>query len=124
MNSKAAVLLTIAGLALASCAGDDAVVTTEWGAGAPPPAAGQIWQVRRVTCREWLARPEPERHSAAVFFYGWLAGRQRTQTIDMRKMVGDLQRVMDRCTRNPELALADAYQETLTRPARWIWEQP
>jgi hypothetical protein len=130
------VFLLLAGLALAGCAESGGVASAQLPVVAPLPALapepvaanmaqpGRFWQVRRVTCAEWLVRPEPERHSAAMFYYGWLAARAGTQTIDTDKIAPDLQRAHDRCVREPGLPVAESFTETLSRPARWLWQQP
>jgi hypothetical protein len=130
------VLVLLAGLALARCAGNDTVADSQAPVVAPLPALapqsvaanaaqpGRLWLVRGTTCQEWLSRPEPERHWAAMFYYGWLAARAGTQSIDTDRIRPDLQRVMDRCAREPGLTVADAFTVTLSRPARWIWQQP
>lgn len=136
MNSKATALLIILGAALAACAGTDTDAPGSPPVIAPLPALspqnvdasmappGQSWQVRRLTCAAWLAEPEPEQHSAAMFYYGWLAARTGTQTIDTEKTRVDLQAVHDRCAHEPRLTVANAFEQKLTRPAIWIWQQP
>lgn len=140
MNAKTRAVALLAAMALAACAGDGGAVMPYAPAPAAPvvtpgfatpgfaptfvSAGGQPWQVRRVTCAQLLAAPERDREAAAMFYYGYLAGRRRAEAIEAGRADADLRRAMQQCARNPGLAVAAAFEQTLYTPPRWIWQAP
>ncbi len=143
MTSNLAALLTIAGLALAGCAGQPAMPAAEAPAppaggpgavvmqavpqqplGAPLTGIGRTWQVRRLTCRQLLVAPDREREAETMFYYGYLAARTGVETIDTGKIDAALRRVTAQCERAPNLPVAEAFQQTLSTPPRWLWQMP
>lgn len=138
MGMKAAVLALAAGATSAGCA---AGPPAEPVANAPAsPAAqvaqlapvmgslrssfGQAWQVRRFACAQLLAAPEHERTATAMFYYGYLAGRTKIEAIDPARIDADVRRVFDQCAHSPAESVADAFQQTLSKPPRWFWQLP
>ena len=130
MTSKTAALLAIVGLALSACAGADSVAPpaapmvapVAQATPAPLPGVGREWEVRRVTCGQLLAAPEPERRSATMFYYGYLAGRARIDTIDTAQMDGDIRRAMDQCARGPAIPVAEAFRKEQSGTPKRLWD--
>lgn len=133
---KTPALVLIALLGLAACADVGAMPAATAAATTPPPAlpaqpggavlagVGPVWQVRRVTCAQLLAAPEPARHDATMFYYGYFAARNGIATIQRNEIAPVLRRVMDQCARAPGMEVADAFQQRLTTPPRWFWQVP
>ena len=145
MNGTIAALALVACTGLAACAGDEAPSAAPAAVAAPAPAAppaaitrvapapigaaltgpGGLWEVRVLTCAQLLAAPQRDREAALMFYYGRLAQRAGTQTINVGKLDADLRRALDQCARTPNLPAAAAFlqqgQAPTTAP-RWFWE--
>ena len=142
MNTKLAAVILAIGIALASCAGDDTTTAPAPPAVAPPPAAapmpalpglglgaplsrfGGVFQVNRITCRQLLAARGRDRDAATIFFYGYLAARAGIKDSDTSNADADLHRVLDQCSRSPDLTVTNAFRQTLSTPAHWFWQTP
>jgi len=91
---------------------------------APPPAPrvtseAQIapgrWDVERVRCSDLLGAADEDREVAAMFYYGYLAGKAGIGVIDVNQIDGNVRKVMDRCAAAPNITVPQAFRQALGR---------
>lgn len=82
-------------------------------ASAPVPGSGPIWDVERIRCSQLLGADDDDRAAAAMFYYGYLAARSGIHVIDVSRVDQNIQRVMDQCTRTPDLTVPQAFGRAL-----------
>lgn len=93
-------------------------------AAAPPPAPrvtseAQIapghWDVNRVRCSDLLGASDDDRAAAVMFYYGYLAAKAGIRVVDVRRIDGNVRKVMDRCAAAPDITVPQAFRQALGR---------
>lgn len=87
-------------------------------AGAPRITSGaQIapgrWNVDQVRCSDLLGAADDDRAAAAMFYYGYLAAKAGIHVINVRRIDGNIKKVMDRCAATPNTTVPQAFREAL-----------
>lgn len=89
---------------------------------APPPSAAQIapgrWNVEEVRCSDLLRASDDDRASAAMFYYGYLAAKAGIHVIDVSRISGNIEKVMQQCQATPGLTVPQAFRRALRPPIR------
>ena len=84
---------------------------------APPPSDALVapskWEVARVRCSDLLRASDDDRASAAMFYYGYLAARNRIRVIDVSQISDNIHKVMQQCAITPNMLIANAFQAAL-----------
>ena len=88
---------------------------------APPPAEAQIapglWEVERVRCADLLGAADDDRAAAAMFYFGYLAGKAGIRVIDVGKIDENVGKVMKQCAATPKVMVLQESRNAL-RPRR------
>lgn len=76
------------------------------------------WQIEDTTCEQLLAAPEDDRASAALFYYGYLAGRANITSLDAQQIEVNIAKVIDYCVQNPNTTVPRAFIQALGLQSR------
>ncbi len=74
------------------------------------------WDVARVHCSDLLNAAEDDRASAAMFYYGYLTAKYGIRIIDVSKISGNIQKVMQQCEKTPTMRVTQAFHVALINP--------
>jgi hypothetical protein len=121
---RRAALLTALTVACAACAparqpevATSPPVQTAGAPSAPSPGA-RVWDVTQITCAQLLNADDDDRAAAMMFYYGYLAAIAGIKVIDVDKIDGNIHRVMEQCTKAPQLTVPQAFDIAFGRPPR------
>lgn len=90
-------------------------------ASAPAPASGtggRVWDVTQITCAQLLNAEDDDRAAAMMFYYGYLAATAGIKVIDVDKIDGNIHRVVEQCSKAPQLTVPQAFDIAFGRPPR------
>jgi hypothetical protein len=132
MNGKVAVLLLFG--SLAACVPvppPQASAPTPAPAAAPAPAptsaltpgiqsapADRIVVIRRADCATLLGLPQEDRAAAAMFYFGYQAGRHGARTINVGSLAGMEALAFSYCVEHPDRPVVEAFAHAYRPRAR------
>ena len=91
-------------------------------ASAPSSAADTAqttpWYVEQTTCAEILAASDDDRATAGMFYYGYLAAKNRIRSLDVSQIGPNLRKVMTTCSADPKLTMPAAFSRALSTTGR------
>lgn len=73
------------------------------------------WDVEQVRCSDLLGAADDDRAAAAMFYYGYLAAKAGIHIIDVRRIDGNVRKVMAQCSATPNITVPQAFREALDR---------
>ena len=83
------------------------------------PGKGPFWDVRKVRCADLLNAADEDRDAAAMFYYGYLAARSGIHVIDVSMIDANIHRVMEQCSKTPDLTVVQAYTRAFARRLKY-----
>jgi len=80
---------------------------------AATPGSGPMWHVTQTTCAQLIGLGDDDRAAAVMFYYGHHAATAAVQVINVSRIEQVVHRVMDVCSRTPNLTIVEAYNVAL-----------
>ena len=68
-----------------------------------------------MRCSDLLGAADDDRAAAAMFYYGYLAAKAGIHIIDVRRIDGNVRKVMAQCSATPNITVPQAFREALDR---------